>query len=361
MPKERYPWMDHVKLFASIMIMMGHYHDAAYDFCGAAPAAPAYYPILNGLLVPFQNGKFWIMVFCIISGFLSSKKVRSFKELTLESVFRYLRFLIPLFLVNALSFLLYKSGLYWSGQYGSLMQNGWIGSHYIGPYGLKDVLGQSVFFGAALDTSLWMMRPLFVGNILILLTEYLTRHFPHRRKLLAEAAVLVLLMAGAFRITTLWYCAAVYVGLIYHDTKKNLFKPIFIALPACVVLAVYYLPVLGSIRGADLYWINQPKVDFPMGIIFTFGFFCNNYHGKSFGKINWGAVSFWVFLLHSPVLCSLSCWILLRSLDRFWVGFWLALAAMAVVVIPLSVLLSQTVDIWANKALKKTKQKLMEL
>lgn len=358
MKKERYPWMDYVKLFAAVMILTGHFHDAAFDFCALAPAAPLWYRVLNEFLVPFQNGKFWIMVFCIISGFLGAKEVKTFRALIAESIVRYLRFFIPLFVVNVCSFGLYKAGLYYSGTYGSLMGNTWIGGHYVGPFRLADVAKQSIFFGAALDSSLWMIRPLFAGNLLILLSRYLTCRFPKKTALAAEGCVQILLMLAALRITTLWYCAAVYLGLLIFDTKKTVFSRKWIAVFAVGALCVYYLPFLGTLMGKDWSFLNQPRVDFFVGTLFTIGFFYSNYHGKAIGKLNLGSISFWVFVLHSPILCSLSCGILLHLMNHFWLGFFLAEVSLLAVTCTASVVLSLTVDKWTAPALKKLKNTL---
>lgn len=351
--------MDYVKLFAAVMILTGHFHDAAFDFCAFAPAAPMWYRVLNELLVPFQNGKFWIMVFCIISGFLGAKKVESFRALISESIVRYLRFFVPLLLVNVLSFSLYKTGLYYSGIYGELMGNTWIGGHYAGPYRLADVAKQSIFFGAALDSSLWMMRPLFAGNILILLTRYLTRRLSDRQAVAAECCVQALLIAAALRITTLWYCAAVYLGLLIFDTKKNIFRHRWVAVFALSALCIYYLPFVGTLLGRDLGFLNQPRVDFFVGALFTLGFFYSDYRGKAIGELNLGSISFWVFVLHSPILCSLSCGMLLHFTNSFWLGFFLSEGVLLAVTLTASTLLSLTVDKWTGRLLKKLKTMLL--
>lgn len=359
MKKERYPWMDYVKLFAAVMILTGHFHDAAFDFCTLAPAAPVWYRVLNEFLVPFQNGKFWIVVFCIISGFLGTKEIRTFRDLVAECIVRYLRFFIPLLIVNVCSFGLYKAGLYYSGAYGSLMGNTWIGGHYVGPFRISDVAKQSIFFGAALDSSLWMIRPLFAGNLLILFTRYLTRRLPKRTALTAEGCVQILLMLAALRITTLWYCAAVYLGLLIFDTKKSIFRRRWIAVFALGALCIYYLPFLAALGGRDWSFLNQPRVDFFAGVLFTIGFFYSDYRGKAIGKCNLGSISFWVFVLHSPILCSLSCGMLLHFAAHFWLGFFLAEFMLLAVTMSASVILSQTLDRWTGRLLKKLKAKLI--
>ena len=95
MKKGKIAWIDHMKLFASVMIMTAHFQDAALDACVNPPAQSMVYDILNRILVPFQTGKCWVMVFCILSGYLGCKKVGSFRELVVEALTRWLRFFFP--------------------------------------------------------------------------------------------------------------------------------------------------------------------------------------------------------------------------------------------------------------------------
>lgn len=168
MTKERIAWIDHMKLFASIMIMTAHFQDAALDACLAPPAQSGLYDILNTILVPFQTGKCWVIVFCLLSGYLSCRKVSSLRELAAESFARWLRFFLPLLLCNAWVFLLLKTGHMYHAVYGSRFQNNWLLYHYARDFRFSDVLVQSAVLGDAFNGPLWMLRPLFVGNLLIL-------------------------------------------------------------------------------------------------------------------------------------------------------------------------------------------------
>ena len=107
-------------------------------------------------------------VFRFLSGYLSCRKVSSLRELAAESFARWLRFFLPLLLCNAWVFLLLKTGHMYHTVYGSRFQNNWLLYHYARDFRFSDVLVQSAVLGDAFNGPLWMLRPLFVGNLLIL-------------------------------------------------------------------------------------------------------------------------------------------------------------------------------------------------
>lgn len=355
MKKERFAWIDYTKFFASVMILSGHFHDAAVDSCAVVPAVSGLYNAINTFLMPFQNGKFWVMVFCMVSGFLGSKKIRSFAELTAESIVRYLRFALPLLLCNALAFGLWKSGLIYSRQYAELFRNSWLASHYAMNYRVFDVIRQTVFMGAALDSTLWMLRPLFIGNILILCTNYATHRFSRRSRLIAEIGIFAALLVLSARWLTALYIAATFLGLLLCDTRREHFgTPVTIFL-VVAALAVRYTAAFG------MDWSDYPQADFLRGVVYTAAFVYGRSRLPECKKVNLSALSFWVFLLHIPVICSLSAWILLRCLSHFWVGFLLAQLAAVACVTAMGLILMRTFDVWTGRWLKNFKGWLLAL
>lgn len=208
MKKGKIAWIDHMKLFASVMIMTAHFQDAALDACVNPPAQSMVYDILNRILVPFQTGKCWVMVFCILSGYLGCKKVGSFRELVVEALTRWLRFFFPLLLCNLYAFLLFKTGNLYHGVYGERFGNDWLLYHYTRDFRFLDVIVQSAVLGDAFNGPFWMLRPLLTGNLLVLTVSYLSGKLPEKKRLWAELAVFALLLLAGLRITTLLYVAA---------------------------------------------------------------------------------------------------------------------------------------------------------
>lgn len=359
MKKEKIAWIDHMKLFASIMIMTAHFQDAALDACVSPPVQSALYDVLNGILVPFQTGKCWVMVFCLLSGYLGCKKINSLRQLAVEGLMRWLRFFLPLLLCNFYAYLLFKTGNLFHAAYGEQFENAWLLYHYTQDFRFLDVIVQSAVLGDAFNGPFWMLRPLLIGNLLILTVSYLSSKLPEKKRLAGELTVFALLLLGGLRITTALYVAATYAGLLIFRTERKLLDakwiPLFLAVP-CVV---FYLPLLEGRVATDFSWVFSPWNHLLMALILVFPFFYSGYRGRTRTKLSLSGISFWVYLLHFPTALSLGLGILLRCPGGFWFRFGLAMAAVVGSVLAASVILSGTFDLWTGRMLKKMKQRLL--
>ena len=359
MKKEKIAWIDHVKLFASIMIMTAHFQDAALDACAAPPARSALYNVLNGILVPFQTGKCWVMVFCILSGYLGCKKINSLRQLAVEALTRWLRFFLPLLLCNGYAYLLLRTGHLYHGAYGAQFENAWLLNHYTRNFRFFDVIVQSAVLGDAFNGPFWMLRPLLMGNLLILAVSYLFRRLPEKKRLAGELAVFILLLLGGLRVTTLLYAAATYAGLLIFRTERKLLDAKWIPVFLVCVCGVFYLPLLEGTAWGDVSWAFSPWNHLLMALIFVFPFFYSGYRGRTRTKLPLSGISFWIYLLHFPTALSLGLGILLRCPGGFWLRFGLAMAAVVGSVLAASVILAGTFDVWTGHMLKKMKKRLL--
>lgn len=357
MKKGKIAWIDHMKLFASVMIMTAHFQDAALDACVNPPAQSMVYDILNRILVPFQTGKCWVMVFCILSGYLGCKKVGSFRELVVEALTRWLRFFLPLLLCNLYAFLLFKTGNLYHGVYGERFGNDWLLYHYTRDLRFFDVIVQSAVLGDAFNGPFWMLRPLLTGNLLVLTVSYLSGKLPEKKRLWAELAVFALLLLAGLRITTLLYVAATYAGLLIFHTERKLLDAKWIGLFLAFVCAVFYLPEF--LPELDFSWVFSPWNHLVMALILVFPFFYSGYRGRTRTKLPLSGISFWVYLLHFPTALSLGLGILLRCPGRFWLSFGLAMTAVVGSVLGASIILAGTFDVWTGRMLKSMKQRLL--
>lgn len=361
MGKEKIAWIDHVKLFASIMIMTAHFQDMALDACTAPPAQSIVYTVLNGFLVPFQTGKFWVLVFCILSGYLGCKEIRSLRQLGVESLLRWLRFFLPLLLCNGYAYLLLKTGCMNHIVYGERFANAWLLGHYTRDLGLSDVFLQSAVLGDAFNGPLWMLRPLFVGNLFLLAVSWLSGKLPREKRPVLEFWAFALLLAGGLRSTTLLYAAATYSGLLISRTQRKLVDTKWI--PVCLVgvFGILYLPLLEERTALDVSWSYSPWTYLILGLLFVSVFFYSGYRGRSTGKLPLSGISFWVYLLHFPTAMSLGLGILLRGLDRFFPSFLLAMAAVTGSVLAVSWLLARTFDVWTGRLTKELRKRLLPM
>lgn len=94
----RFRWIDNLKLVAAWGIVLGHLMNALavgekHEFFALSKMINFY--LLSGIL----NGEFWVVLFCMISGYLlSRKKITSLENFFFSVVQRYFRFVAPLFL-----------------------------------------------------------------------------------------------------------------------------------------------------------------------------------------------------------------------------------------------------------------------
>ena len=246
MKKERLYWIDRVKFLACVFIMLAHFQDAVLDACTLPPAASPLYTALNNFLAPLETGKCWVIVFCILSGFLSCREVRSFRELAAEGLTRWLRFFLPLLAVNALAFVLLRTGRMYHGVYGERFGNSWLLGHYTGHTGARDVLIQSAILGSAFNGPLWMLRPLFLGNLAVLTVSFLGSRLPEKFRSPLEWAAFGLLLLGGTRSVSLFYMAVTFSGLLIARTRRAVLSRKWIPAGILVPWLSLYLPQLGE-------------------------------------------------------------------------------------------------------------------
>ncbi len=128
--KNRVVWIDYLKIIACLMVLIGHYYNAFYSFCN-------YSPSLNSNIVfffknfpsPYLDGNFWVCVFCVLSGYLASRKeIRSVKTMIREFVLRYFRFIIPLTIINVCIYFIYLIIGFKSTEFSIIYSNNWLSS-----------------------------------------------------------------------------------------------------------------------------------------------------------------------------------------------------------------------------------------
>lgn len=325
------------------MVLIGHFYDAFYGFDALSPD-------LNGITVsffeyfpkPFLDGKFWVCVFCVISGVLASRKVVcSYKELFKEIILRYLRFLIPLFAANSIVYLLHVTVGFYNHQIGELYANSWL-SGCLFNITFKAVIKNSILFGAELISPLWMLRPLFIGNITILISNFITNKYLQRKqhKYLFPVAISILLFGLAFIRESALYLLTTFCGLILYNTKKERYNTPLVVIILAVVIAFYNILIIGSVMTArSLQFMNALFSIMLVLILLSW---------KSAGitkssKLPLGEMSFWVFLLHWPVICSFACFIVMKF-NNYTLGYWIALLAALCIVCVLSFVFVKTID-----------------
>lgn len=173
--KKRIEWLDGLKWIACFMVFFSHFYGFFYGKCDVKPRLhSALAAFLDSSYNIFINGNFWMCMFCVISGYFAYKKeIKSFGELLIALVNRYLRFFLPFLCVNFLALLLARTIGFQNGVYSTILPNAWVGEYYNFTATPWIALRASIKLSAELDCPLWMIYPLFVGTCFLYVCKYL--------------------------------------------------------------------------------------------------------------------------------------------------------------------------------------------
>lgn len=349
----RIAWIDWLKILACAMVMIGHFYGAFYSHCTVSP-------ILNHITVsifeyfprPLLDGNFWVCVFCVLSGVLcSNKKINKWNVLLKEITIRYFRFLIPLFLINLLVYIVFSLNGFANHWFASLYDNQWLDS-FFDSASLISVLKNTVILGSGLNGPLWMLRPLFAGNVIIMVTNFIDELFlkGHKiNKLILVLFVSVLLLTASFIRENCVYILAVFLGMVLTDYNRNrnssaVFVMILVGIGVC-----YYIPFIDLVT--TIHSLSFKNLLFSVILVYDFLNWKKSDIMKG-TKIPIGSISFWLYLLHWPFICSVSTYIIMLSED-FSLGFWVSLVTTVISIIALSYLFVYTADVWIGKTVNQ--------
>ena len=360
---ERIIWIDYFKVFACLMVLIGHYYNAFYSFCNLIPDLSKYVVVFfERFPTPYLDGNFWVCVFCILSGYLSSsKKISSLKQLIKECIMRYLRFVLPLLFINVIIYLINLIFGFRSIELSSMYNNNWLGTFFT-DITLSGAIKNSITLGSKLNGPLWMIRPLFVGNIMILCVNYIKNKLNNHE--IVRNILLLAILLGMFFVSLhyeiLLYMFVTLLGMIiFNITKQS--KPKYNLLIFLLILAIIHivniLPITLTLTKVDnMHFLN---VISAFAFIISI-FFCTTMRKFKKSKSNLGSISFYVYLIHWPLICSLSS-SLITLFTNYTMGFLIVLLLTLVIVIILSYLCSKTIDKFFNKINLNIDKKICEL
>ncbi len=275
----------------------------------------------NFALRTLLNGDLDVAVFFVLSGeALSANYWRTGTHAgTIRlALKRYSRLSLPILAASLAMFGLIAAGLVFNLAAGEVLQDRQLAGHFHYPYTLMAVVSYAlsdVYFRygetSSLIPPLWTMRTEMLGSLLVFLFVWVERGVP-RKTLLLLALAIVLTMSrtylGCFMFGVLfgqWRAEGVFARLRAGEAAAGF-------IPAAVALLVLAgLPPEGS-----------PVRDFvlvPLSAALVFCVYANPVLSGMFsGRLSqWlGHISFPLYLVHVPVLTSLSCWMVVQAAGR---------------------------------------------
>lgn len=335
----RFRWIDNLKLVAAWGIALGHLMNALavgekHEFFALSKTINFY--LLSGIL----NGELWVVLFCMISGYLLARKKITTLENFFFSVFqRYFRFVIPLFFANLFAYVIYCSIGYYTAKCGGVLDNTWIASMYNTSMSFCSVIKNSITLGNQLNSTLWVIRHMYIASCLIYLTKYVS--FRLRKDLFVLEIVVSVLMICCPYTSFIGCC---YIGMCLEKMSKmceenSLFQNVlFVLMILCVFMMcggqswIAYKTGLNILK-MNLYWEVFYVLIFLLSIFINVNLKCR----LEFRILNGDGAqaSFSLYMIHWPIICSVSMWefLLLYSVTSAYLTSYVVTLLVSIVII----------------------------
>ncbi len=168
-------YLDSLKYIFCLMIFWTHFTGVFWTMCEVKPD-------LRTELQALFHPPFSILVdsnlalygFCILSGYLAAhKKIKSLKDLLIQFLNRYIRFVIPFFFINLIVFITYYTIGFPTQISSQLLHNSWVGTYYNHAPTVGELIKSSLTMSGDLNGPLWMMKYIFGGTCLIFVYNYI--------------------------------------------------------------------------------------------------------------------------------------------------------------------------------------------
>ena len=318
--KTRIDWLDGLKGLACALIFLHHFLLIFYPSIYYGAATPSH---LNGYdvqlsqspLSVFFNGSFLVALFCMISGVVISMQVMKLSDKNkLGDVVakRYFRLMLPLLPIGFVVFWMLKFGWFSNLEAGAYTQSPWALSYYRGEISfqtfLKSAFINTWFVGDdTLSTAYWMLSSLFYGTFLSVLLGVISWKYKKRVWVLHVLACVCFFytskFAFAFALGSLLACMRVYYPHMFHKAAGLVLLVIGLFLGG--------FPIAVEPKGVYRYLTHFTYLQWHMlgAFCVLYGIFCLGGLQKFFSAkpFLWlGKISYSLYLIHVPVLFSLS-------------------------------------------------------
>ena len=390
MEQKRITWIDGLRGVASLFIVFHHfimgYYPAAYEGVTGVPhlregmeAAFSQSPL--GF---FVTGDFWISVFYLISGFVIAYQVfrmKDEKQFSRSLLKRYPRLMLPVFVLSAIVYIMLHLNLFYNVPASLLSGSEWLAQFYQNKTTLYDL-----FFSSIVDTWLvgmstlysnafWMLAELFAGSFMAYILAAMGKGM-NRKILYVYIGAALLYLSTNSRLTdfALGVLAAYIVeqfGERIKSHKKACVCAGIFMLTAAVVLGAY--PVGHEPDNAYRILNHLPERFNPVyfyhilaAVLLIMGIWLLEPLGKVFSKkpvLFLGEISYSIYLVHIPVIYSLSAWLLVKFMSKtrnYNLSAGLSFAISLPVMILLAWLFYRFVERNCTKLINRTVDKLAE-
>jgi len=229
---KRLYYLDSVKYIFCLIIFWAHFTGVFWTMCEVKPdLKPGFQVLFQPPLSILVDSNLALYGFCMLSGFLAAhKKIKSFKELVIQLITRYLRFVIPFFFINLIAFVVYYTIGFPTVISSQLLHNSWVGTYYNHAPTLKELITASLTMSGELNGPLWMMKYIFFGTCFIFIYNFVRGLIEKRISSGSGSAVMIYDIA----------CLLVLIYSFFHLPEPNFFH-FHLVLMGVVLMRVHEL------------------------------------------------------------------------------------------------------------------------
>lgn len=351
MEQKRIEWIDGLKGLSCIFIVLHHfilgYYPAAYH------GTDGFSHFSSGIDIAFSQspfavftiGDFWVTIFCMISGIVIANqvwKMREDKQFSKALLKRYPRLVLPVFFVSVIVFLMLQIGLFYNVQASSMTHSEWLSMFYLDKSSVPELFLDSFvdtwFVGMRLvySNAFWMLNDLFAGSFLAYILAYMGKELKKRMALVYIFVSILYLSINSRMADFALGVLAAFLFIMIKDSmaeKKKIYLAIGIVLLIVgLLLGAYpvaveptngyrFLSVIENIYAGRLvayrFYHKIAAFCLLMGIEMVSGV-------KKVLAVKpclfLGQISYSVYLIHIPVLFSLTAFLFVK-LQTVFTGY----------------------------------------
>jgi peptidoglycan/LPS O-acetylase OafA/YrhL len=352
--------LDGLRGLASLNVCLNHFVAAFLPaalgglYPGSFSANDGRFPIPAALNWPFSNllysGHFAVLVFFVLSGYVLALPFHHGdpERLRQRILSRWLRLSLPIAISVSLAYAIYILGMFHNKAAAAAAQSPWLDGYYQQGITVLSAIRQALYGtlllgDAQLNGPLWTLRYELLGSLLLLAVLIIA---PPKRTLMLSLATMMALLPTASRPETL------YLWIFFAGAALPAIQLPRRILPTLAILGL----TLGSYDERfglfqHLPYIFFGKKDFynAIGAIALIAAIAQGYGSSLLNRrpFQWlGQISFGLYLVHFPLLCSLGCWVyLFHSGSAIW------LVAVLIIYLGASLVVahgfSRSVDRWS--------------
>lgn len=320
-------WLDRVKGIACVIVFLNHFFlTFGYTCLGLNRIV---------LLRPFHvlvNGNYAVCIFLTVSAYVISVPIyrqKDFGKVQQTLVKRYPRLMLPVFFSSLIAYIFYTLGGYYNQEAGAILGNQWLMGKYTEPLTLKNLFLTSavrVWWNgdASFNAPFWMLQILFFGTFLTVIVTMITAIEKQYGGIILALLILVYTYLGSFYLCFILGTLLAYLRCRTDFWEKRRHSKRFFWLNMILLVGSFCLPgyanaiieVLSHIIPADVFLCDGRFYNMIGSFLLIFSLMglegAKKFLEKSRALKKVSEISFSIYLVHWPILCSLSCFLYLK-------------------------------------------------